>query len=270
MSRGLVDLHNHILYGVDDGAVDLVESVEIARQFVSEGVTRIAATPHFNPDNEAGRQGANAELVGTRIAELEAALIGEGIPLPIEPGNELYLTTRAIDLLKAGTVSTLGGGKTALVELSFFMAQKPLYLNDLIFQLELAGFAVVLAHPERYPFVERAITSLDTLIEGGVLLQLTAPSLLGDYGASVRRTAERLLLRGAYRVASSDRHHPGPARSLALLHERIAELTDSETADSLLSENPTAVLDGTPVREQELQPETKTTLFNRVLGRHGR
>jgi protein-tyrosine phosphatase len=255
------------VYGVDDGAADLEESVAIARQFVSEGVTRIAVTPHFNPDNEPGRQGADAALVRMRVAELELALADANVPLEINPGNELYLTTQALELLRAGTVSCLGGGKTVLVELSLLMGQKPLFLNDLMFQLQLAGYGVVLAHPERYPFVEHDASSLDQLVESGVIMQLTAPSLLGDYGAGIRRIAERLLQREAYRVASSDRHHPGPARSLAQLHERIVELANAEMADCLLCHNPAAVLDGTLVLEHELKPVQKSSLFGRVLGR---
>src|SRR5881227_3050201 len=87
--RELVDLHNHILYGVDDGAADLEESLDIARQFVSEGVTRVAATPHYNADNVPERRGADADLVRLKIAELQPALDEAGIPLTVLPGNEI-------------------------------------------------------------------------------------------------------------------------------------------------------------------------------------
>jgi protein-tyrosine phosphatase len=263
----LVDLHNHILYGVDDGAADLDESLEIARQFVSEGVTRVAATPHYNADNPPERRGADANTVRSKIAELQPALDNAGIPLSVLPGNELYLTAASPDLLAAGTVCFLGGGTSALVELSLFSAERPLYLDDLIFRLQLGGYQLVLAHPERYGFVAREVSALDTLTSGGLLLQLTAPGLLGDYGGGVRRTAERLLRRGSYSVAASDRHHPGTNRSLAALHERITRLTDGDTADLLLCENPARVLENKPVVPLEPSAGQGPSLLDRMLGR---
>jgi protein-tyrosine phosphatase len=265
--RELVDLHNHILYGVDDGAAELEESLDIARQFVSEGVTRIAATPHYKADNPPERRGADAQIVRSKVAELQPALDDAGIALSVLPGNEIYLTPESPDLLTAGRVCSLGGGTTALVELSLMSGKRPLYLDDLIFRLQLAGYQVVLAHPERYGFVEKDTSALDTLVQGGLLLQLTAPALLGDYGGGIRRTAERLLRRGCYSLAASDRHHPGTNRSLAALHERLTQSIDGETADLLLCENPARVLDSEPVIQAELSTDTGSSLFGRMLGR---
>lgn len=267
--RELIDLHNHILPGLDDGAANLDESLDIARQFVSEGVTRVAATPHYNADDPAQRRRADANTVRARIAELQPALDEAGIPLSVVCGNEIYLTPESPNLLAAGTVCSLGGGTTALVELSLFAGERPLYLDDLIFRLQLGGNQIVLAHPERYGFVERDVSALDTLVSGGLLLQLTAPALLGDYGGGIRRTAEHLLRRGSYSLAASDRHHPGPNRSLAALHERITQLSDADTADLLLCENPARVLDDTPLAPSTPMEEKNPSLFGRLLGRRG-
>lgn len=269
MHRALVDLHNHILPGVDDGAGGLDESLDIARQFVSEGVTRVAATPHYNAGNPPEQRGADAHTVRSKLAELQPALDAAGIPLSVLAGNEIYLTPESPDLLASGIVCTLGGGTTALVELSLFSVKRPLYLDDLIFRLQLGGNQVVLAHPERYGFVERDVSALDTLVSGGLLLQLTAPALLGDYGGGIRRTAERLLRRGSYSLAASDRHHPGTNRSLAALHERIAQLSDGDTADLLLCDNPARVLENTSLVRSEPSAETGSSLLDRMLGRHG-
>jgi protein-tyrosine phosphatase len=266
--RELVDLHNHVLHGVDDGAGGLDESLDIARQFVSEGVTRVAATPHYNAGNPSERRGADAHMVRSKIAELQPALDDAGIALSVLPGNEIYLTPESLDLLTARTVCSLGGGTTALVELSLFAGERPLYLDDLIFRLQLGGYRIVLAHPERYGFVERDVSALDTLVSGGLLLQLTAPALLGDYGGGIRRTAERLLRRGSYSLAASDRHHPGTNRSLAALHERITRLSDGDTADLLLCENPARVLDDESIVQSEPPADKGSSLLGRMLGRH--
>ncbi|HEX6507925.1 MAG TPA: CpsB/CapC family capsule biosynthesis tyrosine phosphatase [Chloroflexota bacterium] len=268
--RELIDLHNHILYGMDDGAASLEESAEIARQFVSEGVTRIAATPHFNADNPADRRGPDAAMVRMRVSELGLALEQENVPLSILPGNEVYLTVDVPALVADGIVCRLGDGPGLLVELSLMSNQRPLYLDELVFRLQLDGAQIVLAHPERYPFVDRDVACLDTLVAGGLLLQLTAPALLGEYGPGIRRTAERLLRRGSYSLAASDRHHPGPDRSLAALHERLSETIDVETADLLLCENPARVLEDRPIVSAAPPPKEQPSLFERMLGRRGK
>ena len=254
----MIDLHNHILPGVDDGAADLDESLQIARQFVSEGVIRVAATPHLDPERGTG---IGPPAVQAGVAELQAALDQATIELTVLPGNELYLTPDAPSLVRTGQVSPLGAGSTLLVEISLFADRPPLYLEDTLFHLQLAGYQVVFAHPERYAFVQRDVTSLDQLVTRGVVLQLTAPSLLGEYGASIRRTAVQLLRRGSYATAASDRHHPGPERSLAALHQRITALVDADLADLLLCTNPDRLVAGRPV----IQPEVRELAEHRNL-----
>jgi protein-tyrosine phosphatase len=260
----MIDLHNHILPGVDDGAANVEESLDIARQFVAEGVTRLAATPHLDP--ETGR-GITATEVRRLVAEIGAAITAAGIPLVIEQGHEVYLTTAVPALVREGTVALLGTGRAILVELSLTAEERPLYLEDTLFQLQLNGMQPILAHPERYAFVQRDPTVVDALVDLGVVLQVTAPSLLGHYGGYVRRVAERLLRRGSYGLASSDRHHPGQDRSLADVRGRIVSLTDEDTADLLLQENPERLLDGAePLRPAVLVADDRS-LFGRLLGR---
>lgn len=147
--------------------------------------------------------------------------------------------------------------------------KKPLYLDDTVFRLQLAGFQVVLAHPERYGFVQREPDSLAPLVERGVALQLTAPALLGEYGGGIRRTAEKLLQLGHYQLGGSDRHHPGPNRSLADLHARVSELAAVDQADLLLKENPARLLAGRPLLEVEAASERTPSFFQRIFGRSG-
>jgi protein-tyrosine phosphatase len=260
----LIDLHNHILPGVDDGAVSLEESVEIARQFVSEGVTRIAATPHLDPERH---NGASAPVVHSKVVDVRLALASEGVELEVGPGNELYLTPDSPEIVRRGEVSKLGDGNYLLVEVSLASASRPLFLDEIAFQLELAGCSVILAHPERYAFVQRDVAALDELRDRGVAMQVTAPALLGEYGENVRRTAEKLLRRGTYTLGASDRHHPTPGRSLAAMHERIAELVDVETADLLLCENPARVLADRPLIEPESTDDRRGQFFARLLRR---
>lgn len=235
----MIDLHNHILPGLDDGAANLEESLEIARQFVSEGVTQVAATPHRNIEKD---EGITAQAARAKVRGVQAALDQAEVPLRLLPGSELLLIPQSASLLQNGTVACLGDSKTVLVELHLTSATPPLYMEEALFDLQLAGYQPVLAHPERYPFVQRNHQALDDLAARGVVLQLTAPGLLGDYGVSCRRTAERLLRGGLYAVAASDRHHPGPDRSLLATYDRISHLVGADQGTLLLVTNPGKLL----------------------------
>src|SRR5438270_7960829 len=139
----MIDLHNHILPEFDDGAESPEESLDIARQFVSEGVVRVAATPHLNPERQ---QGASPAEVRQAVETLQATLMEQSIPLTLVPGNELYLTADAPALLRDGGVCTLGGTRWVLVELSLTAGDRPFFLDDVLFQLQLEGFKPILAH----------------------------------------------------------------------------------------------------------------------------
>lgn len=243
----MIDLHNHILPGADDGAADLQESIAIARQFVSEGVVRLAATSHLDPERNHGIQ---APVVREKVAAVREALRDNGVELDVLPGNELYLTPDAPELLNAGIAVPLGDSAYVLVELSLWSDRLPAYLEQTISRLLEAGYRPIMAHPSRYPPVQRDPAIVEEWISWGVPLQLTAGSLLGGYGRVVQQTAERLLERDCYLLAASDRHHPDQDRSLAALHKRITRLRGRGTADLLLRINPARVLMNEPL----LQP----------------
>lgn len=260
--EGLIDLHNHILPGLDDGAADLAESLDMARQFISEGVETIVATPHLDPLN--GR-GAAAETVRDEVRHLQAALAQADIPLDVLPGSEVFLTPEVPDLLRNGIAAPIAGGPWVVVELPF--SQRPLYLEDTLFRIEAAGFRPILAHPERYSFVQADVASLDDFVDRGLVLQLTAPALLGEYSTSIRRTAEGLLARGSYALASSDRHHPGSNRSLAAMYGRLVELQDEHTADLLLTRNPRQIIAGGEIALPTTTRPAPRSWWSRWLGR---
>jgi len=257
----MIDLHNHILPGIDDGAIDLEESLEIARTFLSEGVNRVTATPHRDPDKN---KGLEASEVRVRVRELQTALDEAQVPLDVLQGTELYLTPEAPALVRNGLISPLGHGNYFLVEVAFDQ-RSPLWMEDSLFQMQLHGFQPVLAHPERYAFVQKDPSSIEPLMERGIIFQLTAPALLGEYGRTVQGTAETLLRRGWYALAASDRHHPGHNRSLLDLHGAIANLTSSEVADLLLKANPRRVIEGDDLEMPETRPDERVGLLGRLF-----
>lgn len=240
----MIDLHNHLLPGLDDGARDLEESVQIARRFVEEGVIEVAVTPHLDPLHQ---RGATPDRIARVLEEVRGEVTSRQLDLGLHRGQEVFLTPEIVQLLKSGAALPLGRSTYVLVEVSLIALERPAYLDQTLFEMQLAGYRPILGHPERYPFIQREPAAAVELTARGVALQLTAPSLLGEYGSRVRRTSEQLLRLGAYALAASDRHHPGPARSLTTLRARLEKSFGPELSDVLLETNPKRVLGDLPL-----------------------
>lgn len=237
------DLHLHLIPDVDDGPASEEEAVELARLIVADGVTQVAVTPHFNAWRD--------DLLSTRaeldehVDKLRSLLQREGVDLIVHPGAEHFLNQELLDRVKAGTAPTLADGPYILVELPF--SDRPLYADDYLFQLGLAGLQPVLAHPERYSWVVHDPESIEPLVARGINLQLTAASLLGSYGNRVRKTAEQLLRFGFYKLVGSDIHHPGQHRALSAMDMAVRDLIGAESSEILFTSNPDRVLRGEPL-----------------------
>jgi protein-tyrosine phosphatase len=198
----LIDLHTHVLPGVDDGCRTIEESVRLARAAAAEGITALAATPHVRFDYPT--EPATMERL---VAEVRGAVAAAGIPIEILPGGEL-----ALDLLgelAPDAVRRFGlGGNPDVVLLEFPYAGWPLALDGIVFNLHARGKTVVLAHPERNAEVQADPDSLAELVGRGVLVQVTAASLDGRLGRSSRRAARALLDRELAHLVASDAHTP--------------------------------------------------------------
>jgi protein-tyrosine phosphatase len=197
----MIDLHSHILYGIDDGARSLEDSLEIAHAAVEDGITVIAGTPHVRDDWP-----TDADVMEHRVAELRAELVQVGIPLDVRPGGEI-----AVEWLKRLSIEELsrfglgGNPRYLLVETPYY--GWPLALADRLFSLRAAGITPVLAHPERNAEVRANPDRLARLVEGGVLVQVTAASIDGRIGRRPQECARRLIEGGLVHMLASDAHH---------------------------------------------------------------
>jgi protein-tyrosine phosphatase len=213
---GRVDLHTHVLPGVDDGARDDAEALAMLRIAVADGTRAIVATPHGATCDRASVQRAVEQLRElARSADLPIQLLG---------GSEQRLTSDLPERLRAGEIATLADTSWVLVELSL-QAGWPTWFEQAIYALQVAGGWPILAHAERYPDVQRAPRRLAGATGAGVLVQINAGSLLGAAGGRAERAAEQLLrLRLAHLIAS-DAHAPEhrPPR-LAAAFERVTQL----------------------------------------------
>lgn len=195
----MLDLHSHVLAGVDDGAATLSDSLEIARAAVADGITELTATPHVRADFP-----TSATTMHRLVDELRELLADEGVPLVLHPGGEIAL--EHLGSISADELSSfgLGGGRHLLIEFPY--VGWPLDVHERLFQLQLAGFVPVIAHPERSAEVKAAPERLAPLVEAGSLVQVTAASLDGRLGRSAQRAALELVQRGLAHVIASDAH----------------------------------------------------------------
>jgi protein-tyrosine phosphatase len=239
----MIDLHCHILPDIDDGAPSLETSLAMAREAVTDGVTVVAATPH-GPGSFVGDRYSVA-LVQERLAQLRAALEREQIPLQVVAGTELFFGADLVDALARERVLPYGATRTVLVELPY--GGMPPTTEQFIFRLQVAGYQVVLAHPERDRVVQRRPEVLEPLVARGVLMQLTAEALTGGQGPDMRRTAEQLLQRGLIHLLASDAHGVAPRRPLRLAAARdaAARIIGRQAAQALVLDTPAAILANT-------------------------
>jgi protein-tyrosine phosphatase len=198
----VIDLHTHVLPGVDDGCRTLEDSVELARAAAADGVSALAATPHVRFDYP-----TEPETMERLVAEVQAAVAAAGLEIEILPGGELALDL--LDQLAPEAVTRFGlGGNPDLVLLEFPYAGWPHALDGSVVRLQAERKRVVLAHPERNAEVQADPGSLADLVDRGVLVQVTAASFDGRLGGSSKRAARALLDHGLAHLLASDAHTP--------------------------------------------------------------
>lgn len=234
-----VDIHSHVLPGIDDGAVDWEHSLDMLRVAVNAGTNTIAATSHMphgwrgpRPPHETGPQ---------LVAELNQRAQDAGLPMTVVMGMEIYLEPETAEQLDAGILLPLNGSRYALMETGF-MRWTHVTEQSLRAVLD-AGFTPVLAHPERNKGIQKNPEVLRPFIEQGVLGQVNAGSLLGEFGGRAKSTAHTLFERGYAHLIASDAHGIAERRpDLTDARAVIANRYGTEVARRATSTVPAAIL----------------------------
>jgi protein-tyrosine phosphatase len=199
----MIDIHLHILPSVDDGPENLDEALSLARSLVQEGVRVAVATPHYNDEF----QQRSAREIYERVQALQQELNRHAIPLRLLAGHEALIKPGLVEDIQLGRLATLNGSRYLLLEL-----WNTMWLPEterVIFELRAFGVIPVLAHPERSRIIQQDSSRLAALLDQGVLAQMTAGSLVGMQGKTIRKCAETLLKRGLIHCIASDAHGPG-------------------------------------------------------------
>ncbi len=250
----VIDLHTHVLPGLDDGPATLAASVAVAEVAAHAGTRTLVATPHIRDDHPGVRL---AEIAG-RARELTEHLRGRGLPVEVLPGAEVDLR-RAAGLDDGELrLATLGGnGTDLLVETPY--GPLPDDFEARLLELAGRGFRLTLAHPERNPTVKERPELVGALVEQGVLVQMTARSLDG-------RTAKALLERGWAHVLASDAHalDVRPPDLGARLRQAVEAFPHAEAElEWMVTDAPRAILDGRPLGERPARAPRRRRLWPR-------
>lgn len=238
----MIDLHSHILPGLDDGARTFEEALDIARAAVADGIRTIAATPHVRSDFP-----TTPEAMEAALAAVRALLADAGVALDVRGGGEVALDR--LDQLGPDDLRrfSLGGAsRYLLVETPYW--GWPLGLADQLFRVQLAGFVPVLAHPERNGDVVADPGRLVPLVEAGALVQVTASSIDGRAGRPAAVTARHLLESGLAHLVASDAHAPA-VRGVGL-SRAVEAIGDGALARWLTDLVPAAILADGPIPER--------------------
>lgn len=204
----MIDLHLHILPGIDDGSSSLEESVRMAKRLSELGFKGAFCTSHYIADSP---QAADNQTKNCLREKLQAELDKAGIKLKLLPGNEIYIDPKMVDYLTKGKASCLGGELSSkkkhqhvLFELPFYAEVS--YLRDIIFELKAKGLVPVLAHPERYLFIQKNKETVFELKKLGVKLQSNYGSIVGQYGGKAKKIMKFLLKNRLVSYLGTDIH----------------------------------------------------------------
>lgn len=235
----MIDIHSHIIYGIDDGAADIEESMEIIRNLYKVGYTKVIATPHFIENTE---YTANNKIKKQRLNELRKRSKEENLNIELYLGNEIFLEEDIIGKILNQEIYSMNNNEYILVELP--MNSQNINDLDILTELICTGAKVILAHPERYSIFLKDPDKINEYIESGVLLQGNIDALSGKYGKNVKKLFIRYLKERKYFAVGSDIHRGQSDyyKRVPSLKKEVVKLTDEDYLMDLVENNPRIIL----------------------------
>ena len=243
----MIDIHTHILPGVDDGSGSLEESLQMAELAVSSGVQAVIVTPHCDVPEDVP---VSLDTLRGGLQQLRSALSARGIPLKLYSGMEIFGTPETAERLRSGKLTTLAGSHYPLIEFPFvnYSAQATRILQS----VRDLGLLPIVAHPERYRYVQLEPALLNLWFDMGCLLQVNRGSLMGRFGGECQELAESILDRGFAGFVASDAHgteHRTPW--LQDVYSLLCRRYSPHFAKLLLYDRPVCVLRDREIRQDE-------------------
>lgn len=251
----MIDIHCHIVPGIDDGAGDLQTSIKMLEIAEKSRLNKIIATPHYIRN----RYENSFEAITGAIEALNNEAQKRDIQVEIFPGQEVMVDKYTLDLYKQGTLGCLNNSKYMLIE--FPMDVLPEDALNIIYELKLLGVKPIVAHPERYVYIQNKLTAINEFISEKCLFQLNANSITGVFGKKVEETALRLIENGACQFIASDAHSTGKRCPDILEAMRVVKHDYKEIYNSV-QKNAQCVLENKDIEYSIKKLEEKKGFFS--------
>jgi len=230
-----VDIHSHILYGIDDGSKSLDESINIIKQHIEMGFKDIVVTPHYIKNSDYITNNKEKEKILKTLKK-------EFNNINLYLGNEVFINNNIEELLNNNEISTINGSKYLLIELP--LHNKIKNATDIIYELRIKGIIPIIAHPERYEFVQKNPDSVDELIEEGAILQANYGSIIGVYGEHSKKTIKKLLKKNKISLFATDIHFPNNKiyQNMDTIRKKLIKIIGEEKYIDLTITNPKKII----------------------------
>lgn len=241
----MIDIHHHLLWGQDDGASSLETSLAMARLAAADGITHVVCSPHAN-----GKYVYEPQIIAAKISELQRLLEDECVALKLGQGCDFHLSYDNIQEAKADP------GRFSINGLGYLLVEIPDYglprgLTEIFYELQLAGLTPILTHPERNPTLQADRARLLEWLRGGVLIQVTAGSVMGRMGKHAERMSHELLANRWVHFLATDAHNTSSRPpEMRRAFESVAKKYGSDYAHLLCVSNPLAAFMGKPLPAQ--------------------
>lgn len=233
----MIDMHTHILPNIDDGSESMEETIKMLKEAKEAGFTDIITTSHYieNSYDITKRERKNI------INEIKSKSDIENINIKLYNGAEAYISNNIYELIEKEELPTLNNSKYLLMELP--MNNKVLYLDNVIYSLESKGITPIIAHPERYSYVQKDIKFVEELVERGVLFQANYGSIIGKYGNDASKSVKKLLKKKLIHFLGTDTHKSNSIYTqMNIILKKLEKVTGKEYLELLSVINPEIVI----------------------------
>lgn len=246
----MIDIHSHILPGIDDGAKTIEESLKIIEEAKAVGFTKIITTPHYLEDRFNVEEEKRIKLIKS-ISEKEK-------DIKIEIGNEIYANPKILSFIEQKKASTLANSRYVLFEIPF--RDKIVYFNQMVDDLKRNGYLLIIAHPERYEIVMQNPKIVEEWKKRGIYLQCNYESIIGRYGKQSKKLMKLFLKHKLVDFLGSDVHRIGTYEKVAISISKIKEIVNDEYFEKLSKLNQEKVINNEKIEIEEWD-EIKKTIF---------
>lgn len=229
---GWVDVHNHILPGIDDGSKSMDMTMDMLRIAAENGISTMIVTPHY----KAGRHNASPEKIDTLIEQVQALSDDNGFGITLYPGNEIFYFSELDEALEDNQVCTMNGTEYVLIE--FMPGDRFTYIRNALDNVMGMGYTPIIAHIERYECIVKNFKYAEELVDMGVQIQVNASSIAGEAGWNLKRFARKLIKKELVTYIGTDAHsNKGRTPSMDKCRKYLEKKADPEYAEAVLGGN---------------------------------